>query len=148
MNEKKKILVSACLLGMFCRYDGKCKTNEKVIALSEKYDLITVCPESDGGLPTPRIPSERVGELVLMRDGRDVTENYKNGALLACKKCRDNSIDTAILKARSPSCGKGKIYDGTFSGKLTDRNGVAAEMLMDIGVRVLTEEEIDKLEDF
>ena len=145
MIEKKKILVSACLLGTPCRYDGKSKPNERVISLSGKYELIPVCPECDGGLPTPRIPSERVGDLVLMRDGRDVTENYKKGALLSCNLCREMKIDTAILKARSPSCGKDKIYDGTFTGKLTNRSGVTAEMLIDSGVRVLTEEELDDL---
>ena len=145
MNEKKKILVSACLLGNPCRYDGKSKPCEKVIALSQKYELIAVCPESDGGLPTPRTPSERVGERVLMRDGCDVTENYREGALLALEVCREKRINLAVLKARSPSCGKGKIYDGSFSGKLVDRSGVTAEMLMDMGIRVLTEEEIDEL---
>ena len=139
---KENILVSACLLGRACRYDGKSKPNEKIIALSEQYELVAVCPECDGGLPTPRIPSERVGELVLTRDGRDVTENYKSGAAMVCKICRENKIDTAILKARSPSCGKGKIYDGTFSERLVDGDGVAAEMLSEMGVRIFTEEEI------
>jgi len=146
MNQKEKILVSACLLGVPCRYDGKSKPSGKVIALSEKYDLIAVCPECDGGLPTPRIPSERVGDRVLMRDGNDVTENYKQGASIAYNACQENSISIAILKARSPSCGKGKIYDGTFSGKLIDGNGVAAECLLNNGIKVLTEEELDELE--
>lgn len=146
MNKKEKILVSACLLGEPCRYDGKSKPSEKVIALSEKYDLVAVCPECDGGLPTPRIPSERVGDRVFMKDGSDVTENYKRGAYIAYKACQDNSISIAILKARSPSCGKGKIYDGTFSGKLADGNGVTAEFLINNSIPVLTEEELDKLE--
>lgn len=142
---KKKILVSACLLGEPCRYDGKSKPAEGVIALSEKYELIAVCPESDGGLFTPRIPAERVGDRVITRDGRDVTENYLSGARIALDACRDNLIDTAILKARSPSCGKGKIYDGRFSGRLVEGNGVTAQMLMNSGIKVLTEEELDEL---
>ena len=143
--EKRKIIVSACLLGLPCRYDGKSKPNKNIIALSEKYDLIPVCPEMDGGLPTPRVPSERKGDIVLMRDGRDVTANYKRGAEIALRACRDNFVDIAILKARSPSCGKGKIYDGSFSGKLVDGNGVTAELLINNGVTVITEEEFELL---
>lgn len=143
--EKKNILVSACLLGTPCRYDGASKPNTKVIALSEKYNLIPVCPEVAGGLPTPRTPSEIVGERVLMRDGRDVTENYRRGAEIALKKARENSCDVAILKARSPSCGKGQVYDGTFSGTLTSGDGITAKLLSDAGITVLTEENICKL---
>ena len=141
----ENILVSACLLGIGCRYDGKHKANEEVLRLREKYNLIPVCPEIFGGLPTPRVPSERVGERVMMRDGRDVTENYERGAREAYELCRIYGIKTAILKERSPSCGKGEIYDGSFSGALTARDGVAAERLMRIGVRVLGESEINIL---
>lgn len=140
--KKRKVLVSACLLGEKCRYDGKSKPNEKVIALCEKYELVPVCPEVEGGLSTPRIPSERVGDRVVMKDGTDVTENYRRGASIACEVCRNNSIDLAIMKARSPSCGKGEIYDGTFSGILTAGCGVTSEMLIKSGVKVITEEEI------
>lgn len=142
---KKKILVSACLLGVPCRYDGKSKPNEKVIALGEKYELVPVCPEVDGGLPTPRIPSERVGNRVLMKDGTDVSENYRRGAVIAREICMSNSVELAVMKARSPSCGKGEIYDGSFSGRLVPGNGVAAEMLEVAGVKVFTEEEIDSI---
>ena len=141
----ENILVSACLLGVSCRYDGKSKANEAVLALREKYNLIPVCPEVFGGLPTPRVPSERIGDKVMMKDGRDVTENYSRGADEAVRLCELYGIKTAILKERSPSCGKGEIYDGTFSGTLTARDGVAAERLMAIGVRVLGESEIDIL---
>lgn len=142
----KNILVSACLLGIPCRYDGKSKPCEAVVKLNEKYNLIPVCPEVSGGLPTPRVPSERIGERVMMRDGRDVTDNYNRGAEYALKLCRDNGISLAILKERSPSCGKGKIYDGTFSGKLTDRDGVTAELLQKGGIRVLSESDVEELE--
>ena len=141
----KNILVSACLLGKPCRYDGKSKPCEAVIKLKEKYNLIPVCPEADGGLPTPRVPSERIGDKVIMRDGRDVTENYIAGAEYALKLCRENDVTLVILKERSPSCGKGKIYDGTFSGTLTERDGVTAELLIKNGISVLGESEIQEL---
>lgn len=141
----ENILVSACLLGIGCRYDGKHKANHEVIRLAEKYNLIPVCPEIYGGLPTPRIPSERIGDKVMMKDGRDVTDNYKRGALEALELCRIYNIRTAILKERSPSCGKGEIYDGTFTGALTERDGVTAELLCANGIRVLGENEINIL---
>ena len=141
----EKILVSACLLGLDCRYDGRSVPREDVIALGERYCLIPVCPEIYGGLPTPRTPSERIGEKVLMRDGTDVSENYRRGALAALALCEQNGIKIAILKAKSPSCGKGRIYDGSFSGRLTERDGVTAEYLTRSGIKVLTEDEIAEL---
>ena len=140
--KKQAILVSACLLGVCCRYDGASKPNGDVIKLREKFVLIPICPEVDGGLPTPRTPSERVGDRVLMRDGTDVTVNYRKGAEMALDRARTFGCTIAILKARSPSCGKGVIYDGSFSGNLTDRDGVAAELLRSNGIEVYTEEEI------
>ena len=141
----ENILVSACLLGIGCRYDGKHKANPEVLKLSGKYNLIPVCPEIYGGLPTPRTPSERIGDKVLMRDGRDVTENYKRGAEEALRLCRTFNIKVAVLKERSPSCGKGTIYDGSFSGILTERDGVTAELLISEGIKVLGESEINIL---
>ena len=143
--KKQAILVSACLLGVCCRYDGESKPDAKVIQLREKYVLIPICPEVDGGLPTPRTPSERVGDKVLMRDGTDVTQNYRSGAEMALERARSFNCSIAILKARSPSCGKGVIYDGSFSGSLTERDGVAAELLSENGITVFTEDEIDNL---
>ena len=142
----KKLLVSACLLGTPCRYDGKSKPNDAVIKLSDCYNLIPVCPEVDGGLPTPRVPSERIGDRVMMKDGRDVTENYFKGAEYALSLCIYNDITCAILKERSPSCGKGCIYDGTFTGTLTNRDGVTAELLKKNGITVLGETEIAEME--
>ena len=141
----ENILVSACLLGIGCRYDGKHKANSDVLSLGEKYNLIPVCPEIYGGLPTPRVPSERIGDKVMMKDGCDVTENYQRGAREALELCRIYNIKTAILKERSPSCGKGEIYDGTFSGALTERDGVTAELLIANGIQVLGESEINIL---
>ena len=143
--EKQNILVSACLLGKPCRYDGASKPNEAVIALGEKYNLIPVCPEVAGGLSTPRTPSEIVGERVLMRDGRDVTEHYKLGAEFGLDVARTNACTVAILKARSPSCGKGQVYDGSFTVTLTSGDGITAKLLSDAGITVLTEENLCKL---
>lgn len=142
---KRNLLISACLLGIPCRYDGKRVTKVDISALREKYNLIPICPEIYGGLPTPRIPSERVGGRVLMKDGRDVTENYKRGAEASLDIAKANGVSLALLKARSPSCGKGLIYDGSFSGTLTEGDGVAAELLMKEEITVFTEEELDLL---
>ena len=143
--KKQNLLVSACLLGVCCRYDGESKPHPEVIKLRERFVLIPICPEVDGGLPTPRTPSERVGERVLMRDGKDVTDNYVAGAVAALDKAKSFSCVAALLKDRSPSCGSGATYDGSFSGVLTDRDGVAAEMLKKNGISVYTEDEISLL---
>lgn len=143
--KKSAILVSACLLGICCRYDGDSKPNSDTIKLRERFILIPVCPEVDGGLPTPRTPSERVGDRVLMRDGKDVTENYRAGAEAALDLAHRFGCVAALLKARSPSCGSKLIYDGSFSGKLTERDGVAAELFKSKGIDVYTEDEIDNL---
>ncbi len=116
---KPKLLVSACLLGTPCRYDGKSKKNEAVCALAERFELIPVCPEVLGGLPTPRTPSERRGACVVRKDGRDVTAEYRRGAECALETARREGVLAAVLKERSPSCGSGEIYDGTFTGALT-----------------------------
>lgn len=143
--KKQAILVSACLLGVCCRYDGESKPNQNVIKLREKFTLIPICPEVDGGLPTPRTPSEGVGDKVLMRDGKDVTHNFRLGAELALERAKTFSCLAAVLKARSPSCGSDTIYDGSFSGTLTNGDGVAAKLLKKNGIDVYTEDEIDKL---
>ena len=143
---KKNLLVSACLLGERCRYDGKSKPCERVIALSDTYNLIPVCPEVMGGLPTPRTPSEICGERVLMKDGRDVTENYNRGAQKALEIARENRCTVAILKEKSPSCGSGLIHNGLFDGGLIAGDGIAAKLLKSEGIRVLGESEIT--EDF
>ncbi|MCD8036313.1 MAG: DUF523 domain-containing protein [Clostridiales bacterium] len=141
----ENIIVSACLLGVSCRYDGKSKPNEDVIALKYKYNIIPVCPEIMGGLPTPRVPSEISGERVINSEGRDVTEEYKKGAeetlrlvdMFGCKK--------AVLKEKSPSCGCGAVYDGTFTKKLIDGNGITSKLLAENGIEIFGEKNIDKL---
>ncbi len=143
----ENILVSACLLGVACRYDGKRKPNEAVIALKEKYNLIPVCPEIMGGLPTPRLPSEIRGETVIMENGEDVTDKYSKGAEETLRLARLFGCGKAVLKEKSPSCGSGRIYNGTFSKTLTEGNGVTAGMLLANGIRVAGETEIDALSD-
>ena len=138
---KPKLLVSACLLGTPCRYDGKSKKNEAVCALAERFELIPVCPEVLGGLPTPRTPSERRGARVVMRDGRDVTAEYLRGAADALALAQREGVLAAVLKERSPSCGSGEIYDGTFTGALTAGDGVTAELLKANGIAVFGESE-------
>ncbi len=139
------ILVSGCLLGMRVRYDGKSKPHEDVLRLMERHTLIPVCAEVFGGLPTPRIPAERVGDQVITQDGRDVTGEYRRGAEEIARLCKMYRCTLAILKEKSPSCGRGFIYDGTYSGTLTEGNGVLAETLLKMGVRVVGESEIEDL---
>ena len=152
----KKIIVSACLLGCECRYDGKSKPCQKVLDLAKEKDtvLIPVCPEQMGGLSTPRVPSERQrtskGQLrsisrpgaVLMKDGKDVTAAYRKGAKMALSIAKLNGVKTAILKSGSPSCGKGIIYDGSFSGRKDKGDGVTTQLFLSAGIDVLTEEEL------
>ncbi len=142
----ENILVSACLLGVSCRYDGKSKPNENVIALKDRYNLIPVCPEIMGGLPTPRTASEIQGCQVVMGDGTNVTKEYRKGAEEVLRLCRLFGCKRAVLKEKSPSCGCGKVYDGTFSGKLIDGNGITAKLLMENGIEVFGETGIMNLD--
>ncbi|MBR3017663.1 MAG: DUF523 domain-containing protein [Clostridia bacterium] len=135
-----RILVSACLLGVCCRYDGNSKPCQAVMDLGNENELVPVCPEQLGGLPTPRVPAEIQGERVVSREGRDVTKEYRKGAEEAARLCRLLRCDCAILKARSPSCGCGQVYDGSFSGALVPGDGVTARKLKALGVPVATEE--------
>lgn len=147
-GSKPVILVSACLLGVNCRYDGKGVLDEAVKALMEYAVLIPVCPEIMGGLATPRDPAERVGEMVLTKNGEDVTEAYRNGAGETLKLARLFGCQCAVLKERSPSCGSGCIYDGTHSGKLTGGDGMTAELLKKNGIQVFGESKTEDLERF
>lgn len=140
-----KILVSACLLGARCRYDGESKAHPEMEALAEQHILIPVCPEQLGGLPTPRPPAERKGERVVTQTGTDVTEQYRRGAEEALKLCKLLGCEAAVLKERSPSCGCGEIYDGTHSKELTAGDGVTAELLKMQGIPVYGESRIEEL---
>jgi uncharacterized protein YbbK (DUF523 family) len=141
----KKLLISACLLGIPCRYDGRSVKAVDIERLAENFEIIPVCPEIYGGLSTPRTPSERVGDKTLMKDGRDVTENYLRGAEAAYALCESLGCTLALLKERSPSCGKNKIYDGSFTGTLIDGEGVTAEYLRERGIKIFGESEIEEL---
>lgn len=137
-----KLLVSACLLGVACRYDGRSKLHPLAQELCRRHEVIPVCGEIFGGLPTPRLPSERREGGVFASDGGDVTDAFCRGAEEVVRLARLTGAQAAILKERSPSCGTGWIYDGTFRGRLVHGYGVAAELLASYGVTVLGESEV------
>ena len=136
------ILVSACLLGENCKYTGGNNRSEKVLAHLAGKDYIPFCPEQAGGLSTPRAPSEIRDDRVFSDAGEDVTEQFRRGAEKTLAFCRQNAVDRAILKARSPSCGVHQVYDGTFSGRAVPGMGVTARLLAENGVALMDEEDI------
>ena len=140
-----KLMISACLLGTCCRYDGASKGHPLAGRLAEKHTLVPVCPEQMGGLPTPRPPSERLGDRVVSKLGADVTAQYRRGAEEALKLFRMLHCDAAVLKERSPSCGSSGIYDGTFSKTLIPGDGVTAELFRAHGITVYGESQIADL---
>ena len=135
------LLVSACLMGFDCKYSGgnNALPPETLDALRRSFRLIPVCPETAGGLPTPREPSERRGERVVSRDGRDVTAAFQKGAALTLRLAERYGAKRALLKCNSPSCGSGMIYDGSFSGTLIPGDGMTAELLKSRGIAVIGE---------
>lgn len=137
------VAVSACLLGRRCRYDGGSKPSAAVCALAEKVNVHALCPEMAGGLTVPRPPAERVGSNVLLRDGTDVTAAFEKGARESLEIVRRSKATLAILKARSPSCGIGYVYDGTYSGTLTQGDGVFASLLKGEDVCMVSEEVVE-----
>lgn len=140
------LLVSACLLGIPCRYDGAEKEYEGIRELMKHHVLIPVCPEQLGGLATPRLPAERVGNQVVNREGEDVTAGFLKGAELALRLAKLYDCKYAILKQRSPSCGSEQIYDGSFTGRLTEGDGMTAELLKKHGIQVIGENDLAKLD--
>lgn len=144
---KMKLLVSACLLGENCKYSGGNNKNEKVLELSKYFEIVPICPECFGGLTIPREPSEIVGDRVLSKLGEDVTEAFKIGAEHTLYVAKEANCGIAVLKERSPSCGCGEIYDGSFSGKTIKGNGITAQLLLDNEIEVYGESKIDKLVD-
>lgn len=139
------ILVSACLLGIRCRYDGKCKPCPQIALLKEKHNLIPVCPECYGGLPIPREPSEIRGDKVFSKNGKDVTKEYQRGAQAALQLAKLFDCKFAVLKEKSPSCGNGKIHNGLFDGGLIDGDGITAALLKENGITVLGESDLSRL---
>ena len=139
------LLISACLLGCACRYDGKSKPHPLAVELARRGLAVPVCPEQLGGLPTPREPSERRADTVVSRSGADVTAQFRRGAEQALHLARLYGCKAAVLKERSPSCGSGEVYDGTFSGRLTPGDGVTAALLKANGIAVYGESDLDAL---
>ena len=139
-----KIMVSACLAGENCKYNGGNNRNEKVLQLMSEHEVITVCPEQMGGLPTPRVPSEVKNGIVTARDGRNVDREFRTGAAKCLEIALREQPDLIVLQSRSPSCGVKQRYDGSFTGKLVDAPGVTAELLMENGFRCVDVEELSE----
>lgn len=135
-------IVSACLAGLKCRWDGDSRPCQKIIEMIKRGEAIPICPEQLGGLTTPRIQSEQKGNKVFSKNGKDVTEEFQRGAEEVLQVAKLFNCNEAILKSKSPSCGFGKIYDGTFSGRLINGNGITADLLKKNGIKILSEEEI------
>lgn len=139
------ILVSACLIGLNCKYSGGNNYNEKIFNLVKEGKAIPVCAEQLGGLTTPRNPSEIKmidgKRCVIDNEGNDVTLEFENGAREILNLAKQLDIKKAILKSKSPSCGKGKVYNGNFDGKLVDGNGILADLLINNGIEVISEKE-------
>jgi uncharacterized protein YbbK (DUF523 family) len=144
----QKLLISACLLGQPVRYDGQSKPIPEKLWLKQlqaQGRLVIVCPEVVGGLPTPRPAAERVKDKVITTTGSDVTYAFIKGAEHALKLCQQHNIQHALLKANSPSCGNKQIYDGSFSGRLTNGQGITAKLLTENGIEVFSELQLDEL---
>lgn len=145
------ILVSGCLVGLNCKYNGGNNYDEKIFNLVKQGKAIPVCPEQLGGLTTPRPPSEiRVIDgkrYVFNSENDDVTKNYNNGAVDILNLAQKLDIKKAILKSKSPACGKGQIYNGNFEKKLIDGNGILAQLLIDNGIDVINSDDIEKIEE-
>ena len=140
-----KVAVSVCLVGKNTKYNGKNNYNEAVMKYLQDKEYITICPEVTGGLPTPRVPSERVKDKVINKIGEDVTINFVNGAQVELDKLLKENIKIIIVKEKSPSCGYKQIYDGTFTNTLTDGNGVFVELALKQGFTIYTEKDIEKM---
>lgn len=140
-----KIMVSACLLGENCKYNGGNNRNPELLHLLSGHEVIPVCPEVLGGLSTPRVPAEIVNGVVINREGVSADEAFRQGAKKALEIARQEKPDLIILQSRSPSCGVKEIYDGTFSGKLIPGYGVFAEMALQAGFRVIDAEDVPEI---
>lgn len=135
------MLISACLLGEPCRFDGMGKERSELLALLAGKELIPFCPEVKGGLPTPRPAAEISGEGVFRKDGLDVTTYFKRGAKLGVEKAIESNATLAILKSRSPACGCGQIYDGSFTRTLVPGDGIFTQALKAVGIECISDEQ-------
>jgi uncharacterized protein YbbK (DUF523 family) len=143
--KKQRILVSACLLGENCRYDGKNNLVKELKSLAKYFDFVPICPEVNGGLKIPRNPAEIQEDSVIDCKGRDVTENYFDGAVWAVSIANQLNIKIAILKDGSPACGVHQIHDGHFNGRKIKGMGITASLLSQNGIKVISEDEIETL---
>jgi uncharacterized protein YbbK (DUF523 family) len=142
-GSRPTLIVSACLLGVRCNHEGAANTSDAVVALRATHRVVRVCPESAGGLPTPRTRAERQPDgRVMNADGVDVTEWFERGAAHAVRLAEAVGATRAVLKARSPSCGCHEIYDGTFTGTRVAAEGVAAQALRAAGLEVVSEDDV------
>lgn len=139
-----KVLVSACLLGENCKYNGTNNYNNIIVEFIRRHEVMAVCPEVLGGLSVPRKPAEIVDGMIMTEEGISVNKEFHEGAALALKRALNGKIDMTILQSRSPSCGVNQIYDGTFCGKLIEGQGIFAEMLRKAGIKVVDAEDIKK----
>ena len=135
-----RVLVSACLLGYNCKYNGKNNLNTKVVELLKDHEVIPVCPECLGGLSCPRTPCEKLGDTVIDQNGNDCTQQFIKGAEIAFDIAKEKHVDLAILQRRSPSCGYSLIYDGTFKGNLVVGRGIFAKKLQSLNIPILEAE--------
>ena len=137
----EKILVSACLLGVNCKYNGSNNYNEAVMNYLKDKEVIPICPEIMGGLPTPRLPAEIKDGKVFNKNGEDLTAFFKKGAIETLNLAKKLGVKKALLKSKSPSCGYKKIYDGSFKEILIDAHGITAELLINNNFEILTEKD-------
>ena len=136
--NKEKILVSACLLGVNCKYNGGNNAYNEIDEFLKDYEIIPICPEIMGGLSTPRCPAEKVGDKVITKDGVDVTKQYIKGANECLFLAKKYNVKKALLKLKSPSCGYEQVYDGTFTHTLINKNGITAELFINNGIEIIT----------
>ena len=134
----KPILISSCLMGIDCNYKGGNSTSKLFADILKDYQYKLACPEVLGGLEIPRVPAEISGNRVITKNGADVTENFRSGAQKTLEIVKNSEIEIAILKQKSPSCGCGSIYDGSFSSKLISGNGLTAELLLKNGINIIS----------
>jgi len=140
--KKETILVSECLAGINCTYDDSNNENKDILELMKTHNLVLVCPEQLGGLSTPRVPAEQLGDKVFDKNGKDVTINFNKGASEALRIAKMYNCKKAILKAKSPSCGSKQIYDGSHSGKIIPGMGVTTILLRENGIEVINENDL------
>lgn len=141
-----KIFVSACLIGENCKYNGGNNYSEAVKKYVEGHEVISMCPEVEGGLPIPRTPAEIVNGVVTNRDGVSVDKEFRAGAEKILDVLIEEKVELAILQSRSPSCGIGRIYDGSFTKTLTNGNGIFADLLVKHGIKVIDVEKINNID--